>query len=917
MNRSVQDSTGVISRFHRLLVGTAIFAGLIITATTFSVRKHLWVDDILYGFHAEASQHIGDMNRELLQIQLILERVNRGQLDSHKQHHLGTSFYILTQRANELFDLSKQYNVPSFQSPYAQLKTELAPIMDMHVFTEDAFCSTVSVEQIQRIILKLEQIKKLHAIASKKLSENASKQQNRDLLLIGIFLAIFTLLFGEFVRRLLSDIREIIRSKADAEQTLFEEKKLLSTTLSSIGDGVITTDAEGFVRMLNPVAERLTGWSTADAKGTSVKTVFSVIDAHTRKPIENPIDKVLARGEIVHFSNHTTLVTKDGKEYQITDSTAPIRDGEKNGEIQGMVLVFKDVTEQYALREQANESRRLLAALMDFSPAIIQVRDLDARYLLVNRQFEHVYDRNRDDIIGNTPWKLFRRELAERMQVEDNTVINSGNQIEIEETVTCRDGVLEFITVKFPLLNSDSKTYAVCSISTDITERKRAEEKILYQAHFDQLTDLPNRFLSLDRLSHMLSKVERNNQFLALLFIDLDDFKKVNDTLGHESGDKLLKQAADRLSSVIRKSDTVGRLGGDEFIVILGELDDPTNARPVIEKVLARFQQAFIVDCREMLITTSIGVAIYPTDGDSPSQLLKSADSAMYHAKARGRNTYSFFTEAMNRLASRRLLVEEQLYGALARGEFSVVYQPIISIKKSETIGVEALLRWENSVLGIVHPDEFIPILEQTGMILKLGKFVLEEGLRNVVHWRELFNDDFQVAVNFSPSQFRDPELVEFIQRSLAKHDVPGKCLELEITEGALLTRNSDLMEVLEAITRTGIRIVMDDFGTGYSSLSYLRNYPFNMLKIDRSFIRDLTVDPAGKALVRATVSMAGALGLKVIAEGVEMKEQLVYLAEIGCNYAQGYYISKPLAGEALSEYLKSSNMNRPGLANL
>ena len=186
-----------------------------------------------------------------------------------------------------------------------------------------------------------------------------------------------------------------------------------------------------------------------------------------------------------------------------------------------------------------------------------------------------------------------------------------------------------------------------------------------------------------------------------------------------------------------------------------------------------------------------------------------------------------------------------------------------------------------------------------------------------MVHWRELFNDDFQVAVNFSPSQFRDPELVEFIQRSLAKHDVPGKCLELEITEGALLTRNSDLMEVLEAITRTGIRIVMDDFGTGYSSLSYLRNYPFNMLKIDRSFIRDLTVDPAGKALVRATVSMAGALGLKVIAEGVEMKEQLVYLAEIGCNYAQGYYISKPLAGEALSEYLKSSNMNRPGLANL
>ncbi len=907
MNLRMQDSTGVISRFHRLLVGTAIFAALIIMTTTLGVRKHLWVDDVLYNFHGEASQHIGAINRELLQIQLILERVNRGQIDSHKHQDVGTSFYILTQQANELFDLSKQYNVPSFQSLYDQLKTELAPIIDMHVFTEKAFFSTVSVKQVQGIILKLEQINKFHQIASNKLSANASKEGNRDLFFMGIFLVISALLFGEFVRRLLRDIREIIRSKADTEKSLFEEKELLSTTLSSIGDGVITTDAEGFVRTLNPVAELLTGWSMADAKGASVKTVFPVIDAPTRKPIENPVDKVLARGEIVYHSNYTTLVAKDGKEYQIADSAAPIRDSE-NGEIQGVVLVFSDVTEQYALREEAKESRRNLAAIMDFSPAIIQVRDLDARYLLVNRQFEHVYDRNRDDVIGHTPSKLFQRELAERIQVEDNTVINSGNPIEIEETVICRDGILEFMTVKFPLLNSDSKIYAICSISTDITERKRAEEKMLYQAHFDELTGLPNRFLSLDRLSHMLSKVERDKQFVAVLFIDLDDFKKVNDTLGHETGDKLLKHAADRLRSILRNSDTVGRLGGDEFIIILGGLDDATNARPVIEKVLAQFRQAFIIDGRKMLLTASIGVAIYPTDGDSPSQLLKSADSAMYHAKARGRNTYSFFTESMNCLVLRRLLVEEQLHGALEREEFSVVYQPVISIKKSEPIGVEALLRWKNPALGIVRPEEFIPISEQTGMIVKLGKFVLEDALRNVVRWRELFSDDFHVAVNFSPSQFRDPELVEFIQRSLAKHDVPGNCLELEITEGVLLTMHSNLMDVLKAIARTGIRIVMDDFGTGYSSLSYLRNYPFNVLKIDQSFIRDVTVNPADKALVQATVSMAMALGLKVIAEGVETKEQLVDLAEIRCDYAQGYYISKPLTGEALSEYLKSSN---------
>ena len=280
------------------------------------------------------------------------------------------------------------------------------------------------------------------------------------LLIFGVFLAISTLIFAGFTSRLLRDIRRIIRLQADTERNLFDEKKLLSTTLSSIGDAVITTDAKGFVKTLNPVAERLTGWSTDEAQSASAATVFRVIDARTREPIESPIDNVLVSGEIVYLSNHTTLIAKDGKEYQIADSAAPIRDPE-NGEIQGMVLVFNDVTEQYALRQEANDNRRNLTAIMDFSPAIIQVRDLDARYLLVNRQFERLYDRSRDDVIGYTPRQLFPRELAERIYVDDESIISRGQPIEIEETITHQEGLLNFITVKFPLLDSRSNVYAI------------------------------------------------------------------------------------------------------------------------------------------------------------------------------------------------------------------------------------------------------------------------------------------------------------------------------------------------------------------------------------------------------------------------------------------------------------------------
>ncbi len=445
----------------------------------------------------------------------------------------------------------------------------------------------------------------------------------------------------------------------------------------------------------------------------------------------------------------------------------------------------------------------------------------------------------------------------------------------------------------------------LCGTHQDITERRQQEEHILHQAHFDSLTELPNRFLALDRLSQLINEARRNSERVAVLFLDLDDFKKINDTLGHETGDKLLKEAASRLQSVVRCGDTVGRLGGDEFIILLGGLAEAADAQPVAEALLMQFTEAFRIDSRELVLTASIGVSLFPDDGDNLSELLRNADSAMYHSKEQGRNTYSYFTDEMNRGVSQRLRLEEQMHGALSRGEFRLCYQPKIELGSGRIIGAEALLRWRNPVLGEVSPLAFIPIAEQTGMIVPIGRYVLTTALEMAGIWRELLGPGFTLAVNLSPRQFRDPNLVDFIEMTIRQSGLPATTLELEITEGVLMSGHAYIDNALARLNDLGVRIAMDDFGTGYSSLSYLRSYPFDVLKIDREFVSDITDDPTDRELVNAAIAMAHGLGLKVVAEGVETREQLKYLTSLGCDYGQGYLFSKPLAPADLTSMLQ------------
>ncbi|MES9861159.1 MAG: EAL domain-containing protein, partial [Candidatus Thiodiazotropha sp. 4PDIVS1] len=507
--------------------------------------------------------------------------------------------------------------------------------------------------------------------------------------------------------------------------------------------------------------------------------------------------------------------------------------------------------------------------------------------------------------------KLTETKDRERSWEMLNDYINGKrDNFHIEFKMRHKDGHwVDILSRAFIVRNADGKAIRTVGTHVDISEKKRQEARILRQAHYDGLTGLPNRFLAMDRLAQLLKEASRDSCKVAVLFLDLDGFKRVNDSLGHETGDRLLVQAAERLNSAVRDGDSICRLGGDEFVVLLRNLSELSDVRMVANSLISHFRQPFRLDERELVVTTSIGISVYPNDGMTPTELLRNADTAMYHSKEQGRNVYNFFTTEMNLNISRSLEVEEQLHGAQERHEFSVFYQPVIELQSNRIVAAEALLRWNNPVLGMVSPDEFIPIAEQTGVILGIGRYVLQRAVTNTMRWREMVDHDFKIAINLSPRQFRDTKLVDYIKDLLRQSGLNADGLVLEITEGVLMSGQRDIDEAVTRLHKADIHLAMDDFGTGYSSLSYLRKFPFDILKVDRSFVNDLTEDPADCELVNASVMMAHGMGLEVVAEGVETEGQLRLLREMQCEYAQGYLFSKPINEEAFTNLLQDTSV--------
>ena len=445
----------------------------------------------------------------------------------------------------------------------------------------------------------------------------------------------------------------------------------------------------------------------------------------------------------------------------------------------------------------------------------------------------------------------------------------------------------------------------------DITERRQAETRLAYMANYDSVTGLPNRHLLRERLDRAIKHEARSHRHLAVMFLDLDNFKSINDTLGHDVGDRVLQVVANRLLACLRESDTVARIGGDEFTVLVEDMTTMESIAALAQQIIDSLSLPFPLDGREMFCTVSVGIAIYPDDSESLDGLMKSADSAMYRAKEQGRNTYRFFTEDMHRRAYERLLLENRLRGALKRGEFQLHYQPQIDVASGATVGIEALLRWNDEERGLVPPLEFIGVLEDTGMIVEVGHWVLEEACAFNQSLREIGLPPIRVAVNISPRQFRQKGLVESIRQILSNTGLGAEYLDLEITESVLVDA-VDAPDVLERLSGMGVRLSIDDFGTGYSSLSYLKRFPIDTLKIDRSFVRDIMTDSDDAAITVAIIALSRSLRLKVLAEGVETAEQLASLRHHGCDEIQGFLYARPMSGDALVAWLRQEQHVAP-----
>jgi diguanylate cyclase (GGDEF)-like protein/PAS domain S-box-containing protein len=445
------------------------------------------------------------------------------------------------------------------------------------------------------------------------------------------------------------------------------------------------------------------------------------------------------------------------------------------------------------------------------------------------------------------------------------------------------------------LERTNELTVANEQLQKEIFERVQAEQRIWHVAHHDALTGLPNRALLHDRLEQALTQARRDKHRVGVVFIDLDRFKSINDSLGHAVGDELLKKVAMRLGRVVRAIDTVSRLGGDEFIIVLRELGCAGDAVLVVEKILRALALPITVHGHDLCVTPSIGISMFPDDGLEALQLMKNADTAMYAAKARGRNNYQFFTARMNEETTRFFQLEHELRQAIDAGELLLHYQPQVNVEAGIVFGTEALVRWRHPTKGMRSPAEFIPVAEETGLILPLGEWVLGEALRQNRRWQRAGYPQIPVSVNLSPRQFRQKNLVDTVRLMLADADQPAKLLELEITESSLMHDVDEALDTLRELAAMGVRLSIDDFGIGYSSLNYLKRFPVHRLKIDRSFVNDLGVDWDDAAIVSAIISLARALNLETLAEGVETSAQVRMLVNYGCTRFQGHYFSEPL----------------------
>ncbi len=683
---------------------------------------------------------------------------------------------------------------------------------------------------------------------------------------------------------------------------------------AAIRVSVIATDPHGRISVFNAGAERMLGYSAEEMIGRAslldlhdpdeIAHYGAALSAEFHRPI-GAFDVLVTRAALEDLEEREwTYIRATGERRTVQVAVTALR--ADDGLITGFLHVGSDITERKRTEEKLRQQSTAIAASMDG----IGILNERLEFTYVNDALAKLYGYPRPQMMLDQPLgQLYDEAENERLAVTIVPAVRNRGFWRGEATGRRRDG--------FPFPQEISLTAIegggmVCVVR-DITERTYAEEQIKHLAYHDVLTGLPNRLLFKDRLTVALSHAQRDRSWLAVLFLDLDRFKVINDSLGHNIGDQLLQSVAARVQSCVRESDTVARLGGDEFTLLLPALNHSEDAALVAEKILEAVRYPFHIEGREFFITTSIGVSLYPEDGSDAATLIKNADTAMYQAKEQGRDNYQLFNAYVNAKALQRIALEHGLRRALAGDELHLHYQPIYDLRSGRISGMEALLRWDHTDMGAVPPQVFIPIAEATGVMVPIGSWALRTACEQAKSWHNAGFKNLTLAVNLSVTQLQQPDLAERVKEVLDETGLPARLLELEITESSAM-QNPDLsIRTLYDLKKLGIRISLDDFGTGHSSLSYLKRFPIDTLKIDQSFVRDIITDPDTAAIVTAIIAMAHSLRLKVIAEGVELMDQANFLKKYACDQMQGYLIKPPVPADEFLELISLKQVSGVG----
>ena len=686
-----------------------------------------------------------------------------------------------------------------------------------------------------------------------------------------------------------------VRTDITHTQRIEQKLRNLGRALEQGPASVMITNTRGIIEYVNPKFCEVSGYSREEAIGQGAGMLRS---GEMPEEIYRDLWNTLEQGKEWH--GHLLNRRKDGTLFWESASISAVRD--ENGQCQSYIAVKEDITQQKEVEEQL----RMIEAVFSTSNEAIMVADRDGLIKTINPAFSRITGYSLEDVQGRNPSILSSgRHEVDFYQSMWHEIMRQGCWSG-EIWNRRKNGTIypEWLSVSV-VYDSEGEPSEYVAVFSDITKRKNDEAQIVRQAYYDELTELPNRTLLSDRLHLAIATADRDEQMIALLFVDLDRFKYVNDSMGHEYGDDLLKQVAERLNGCVRDTDTVARFGGDEFVILLHNIKSESDAAHVAQKLIDALSTPFVLAEREIIIGASIGIAMHPGDADTAETLIRNADLAMYKAKQSGRNQAHFFTAAMQEHANQRMTLEQDLRHALERNQLEVYYQPIVSGQSGQVVGLEALLRWHHPERGLIPPDQFIPMAEETGLIGSIGEWVLETACRQI-QTLTAAGHELYLSVNISERQ-RDLGLnAAAVSRVLAEHQMSPARLILEITESLLIQDSEETVAWLQGFKELGISLAIDDFGTGYSSLSYLKRFPVDTLKIDREFIRDLNNDRYADSLVSAIISMAASLELRLIAEGVETEKQRLSLITQGCRFMQGYLFCPPLPAEELAQWLSS-----------